>query len=99
MDATKETLQNLIDELTVIRNATHTQSDYRCFTICIEKAKEYLASILSEGIPIEDDLMDVKDLEIIKEARDTLVMASLIDKSNTFYKMVEKLDNLLKQQS
>ncbi len=35
-------MQNLIDELIIIRSATHTQKDYNCFTICIEKAKEYL---------------------------------------------------------
>jgi len=35
-------IQNLIDELIIIRSATHTQKDYNCFTIAIEKAKEYL---------------------------------------------------------
>ena len=44
------TLQNLINELTIIRSATHTQSDYRNFTICIEKAKEYLTNDYPETI-------------------------------------------------
>lgn len=35
-------MQNLINELIIIRSATHTQNDYRAFTIAIEKAKEYL---------------------------------------------------------
>ena len=35
-------MENLIDELIIIRSATHTQKDYNCFTIAIEKAKEYL---------------------------------------------------------
>jgi hypothetical protein len=37
-----ERMQNLIDELIVIRSATHTQNDYRAITIAIEKSKEYL---------------------------------------------------------
>ena len=35
-------IEKLIEELIVIRSATHSQKDYNCFTICIEKAKEYL---------------------------------------------------------
>jgi adenosyl cobinamide kinase/adenosyl cobinamide phosphate guanylyltransferase len=35
-------LLELIDELRIIRSATHTQAQYSDFTICIEKAKEYL---------------------------------------------------------
>lgn len=47
-------IQNLIDELIIIRSATHTQKDYNCFTIAIEKAKEYL--------PENDEIQNVSPL-------------------------------------
>lgn len=43
-------IENLINELTIIRSATHSQDDYRNFTICIEKAKEYLINDYPEMI-------------------------------------------------
>lgn len=43
-------IENLINELTIIRSATHSQGDYRNFTICIEKAKEYLINDYPEMI-------------------------------------------------
>ncbi len=43
-------IENLIKELTIIRSATHSQSDYRNFTICIEKAKEYLINEYSDEV-------------------------------------------------
>ncbi len=43
-------IENLINELTIIRSATHSQDDYRNFTICIEKVKEYLINDYPETI-------------------------------------------------
>jgi hypothetical protein len=43
-------IENLINELTIIRSFSHSQDDYRNFTICIEKAKEYLINDYPEMI-------------------------------------------------
>ena len=45
----------------------------------------------------EDKRISVKELMgLLKESRDVLVMCSLIDRSNTCDKMVEKIDEKLK---
>ncbi len=43
-------IERLIEELIIIRSATHSDSDYRNFTICIEKAKEYLVNDAPKSI-------------------------------------------------
>lgn len=38
----KNSFKDFIEGIKIIRSATHTTKDYNCFTICIEKAEEYL---------------------------------------------------------